>query len=162
MNRFARVCCPIDFSEQSAAALEVAAELASRLDAILTIVHVRDTIARPLPDTPQALDAARAEGEARARLEGARKTVEARSSCRVGTILLAGDPVWEVAKLLSDGEYDLAVMGTHGRSGLKRLLVGSVTARVLKYASCPVLVVPSMATIAQPSDEPARGQGTPA
>lgn len=142
MSRFERVCCPVDFSAPSSAALEVAAELASRLGAALTILHVQDLVAEPLSGTPQAEVAAREASEARARLEEARASVESRFGCAAKTLLLVGDPAWEVSKLLSSGEHDVAVMGTHGRSGVSRLLVGSVTARVLRYATCLVLVVP--------------------
>lgn len=155
MASYGRVCCPVDFSATSTAALDVAVDLASRLGASLTVVHVRDVVAIPWPGTPQARVDARAEAEALAKLDGVRDALAARASGDVRTLLLAGDPATEVARLLSSGDYDLAVMGTHGLTGVQRLLVGSVTERVLRHATCPVLVVRPPATAATGAPPPA-------
>jgi nucleotide-binding universal stress UspA family protein len=141
VTSWTRLFCPIDFSPPSDAALQTAAELTTRLGGKLTIAHVQDVVTAPSLEAPSSEEQARAERDALARLEEARAAVEAKHPCAVETLLLAGDPAWEVAKLLERGAYDVAVVGTHGRSGLARVLVGSVTARILRYAPCPVLVV---------------------
>lgn len=56
-------------------------------------------------------------------------------------ILLDGDPATEIVRYATDAGMDLIVMGTHGRSGLERLLVGSVTEKVLREAPCSVMAV---------------------
>jgi nucleotide-binding universal stress UspA family protein len=56
-------------------------------------------------------------------------------------ILLEGDPATEIVRFAADAGTDLIIMGTHGRSGLERLLVGSVTEKVLREAHCSVMAV---------------------
>ncbi len=56
-------------------------------------------------------------------------------------VLLEGDPAGEIIRYATDSAMDLIVMGTHGRTGLERLLMGSVAERVLRGAACSVLVV---------------------
>jgi universal stress protein A len=141
MSSWTRLCCPIDFSPPSDGALQAAAELASRLGGTLTIVHVLDVLTRPVEGEPVREEQLRAEREARRRLEEARASVQARFACAVEAELLMGDPAWEVAKLLTTDSYDLGVLGTHGRTGLRKVVVGSVTERVLRHATCPILVI---------------------
>jgi nucleotide-binding universal stress UspA family protein len=57
-------------------------------------------------------------------------------------LIREGDPVSEILSQATDMKADLLVMGTHGRSGFERLLLGSVTEKILRKASCPVLTVP--------------------
>jgi nucleotide-binding universal stress UspA family protein len=149
-----RLFCPIDFSPPSDAALQTAAELTTRLGGKLTIAHVHDVVTAPSLETPSSEEQARAKRDALTRLEEARAAAEASHPCAVETVLLAGDPAWEVAKLLKRGAYDVAVVGTHGRSGLARMLVGSVTARILRYAPCPVLVVRAPSSAEPAPEEP--------
>ena len=56
-------------------------------------------------------------------------------------VFLEGDPATEIVRYANDAGMDLIVMGTHGRSGLERLLVGSVTEKVMREAPCSVLAV---------------------
>ena len=56
-------------------------------------------------------------------------------------VLLEGDPASEIVRFAADAAMDLIVMGTHGRTGMERLLVGSVTERVMREANCSVLAV---------------------
>ena len=55
--------------------------------------------------------------------------------------LLHGDPIGEIVRLAEQEHVDMIVMGTHGRTGLSRLLMGSVAEAVVRRADCPVLVV---------------------
>jgi nucleotide-binding universal stress UspA family protein len=59
----------------------------------------------------------------------------------VGQKLLTGDAWHEIVKLAEEGQFDLIVMGTHGRTGIKHALMGSVAEKVLRKATCPVLTV---------------------
>ena len=54
---------------------------------------------------------------------------------------IMGDPSNEIVRIAKDGGYDLIVMSTHGRTGLSRLLMGSVAERVIRHAPCPVFVI---------------------
>jgi nucleotide-binding universal stress UspA family protein len=64
-----------------------------------------------------------------------------REDIKIETILLSGVPFVEIVKLAREEEYDLIVVGTHGRGGLKHLLIGSVAEKVVRRAACPVLTV---------------------
>jgi len=76
--------------------------------------------------------------EARVRLERLPVTGE---NVRAERQLVEGDPVSEILRVAREMPADLIVMGTHGRTGLERLLMGSVAEEVLRKATCPVLTV---------------------
>jgi nucleotide-binding universal stress UspA family protein len=136
-----RICCPVDYSEPSRLALVEAAELARRLEGELTIVSVMEN--RPSADTfvaPPELFREEAE-QARRELDRWVADAEARAPGRVRGALLSGGPADEIIKFLRNGRFDLVAMGTHGRKGLKRLVLGSVAERVVREAPCTVLVV---------------------
>ena len=126
--------CPVDFSEPAAEALRYAAALASVVNGELTILHVRP--ASPARDAGSSTD----------------NNLETFVSAVVGsgqsTRLLerSGDPFQEILSAADAIGSDLIVMGTHGRTGLQRLILGSVAERVLRQSSIPVLTVPQRAT----------------
>lgn len=76
----------------------------------------------------------------------------------VGHVFLEGDPATEIVRYTADSNIDLVVMGTHGRTGLERLLMGSVAEKVLRDAPCSVLVVKLPRGI--PATEKAHVKGT--
>jgi nucleotide-binding universal stress UspA family protein/CBS domain-containing protein len=133
------ILIPTDFSERSGHALQLAGALARDYDARLTVLHVA---APPtmfygegviLPPEPEALYQ-----EARSRLNGlALPDLAIRADRR----LEQGDPATEILHIAQQIHCDLIVMGTHGRTGLKRLLMGSVAEQVVRKASCPVLTL---------------------
>jgi len=140
MADWKKICCAVDFSDPSRAALEEACALARRTGAELTLLHVWDPHA-PSPEVLLAkLEQAAPELEARlaswARDAGART---GGGSAR--TVLLTGPAAGEIVRFARDGGFDLVVMATHGRSGLARVLLGSVAEQVVREASCSVLVV---------------------
>jgi nucleotide-binding universal stress UspA family protein len=142
MSGWKEICCACDFSESSRVALETAADLARRFDARLTIVHTR------LAETQAASDVlvssrgvARAEAEVAAEeLARWRGVAEARAGAPVRSSLLAGDPATEIVRFARENRCDLLVLGTHGRVGLPRMVLGSVAERVVRRSGCPVLV----------------------
>jgi nucleotide-binding universal stress UspA family protein len=149
-----KICCAVDFSEPSWIAMEHAADLAGRLRADLTLVHVRP------PAPPAATDvlvSSRGVAEVEARqaeetLEVWRADAEARAALPVRARVLLGDPALEIARFAADEGTDLVVLGTHGRSGFSRLLLGSVAERVLRHAPVPVLVIRDHLRIAHDRD----------
>ena len=140
MPEFRRICCPIDFSESSRAALELAARLARRDGAALTLLHVTGThwpgkqgeiIPRPRSsgkDETTILAEWTAEAE---RLAGS----------TVSSVLLSAPAAPAIVGFARDDATDLIVMSSHGRTGFRRLVLGSVAEEVLRTASCPVLIV---------------------
>jgi nucleotide-binding universal stress UspA family protein len=139
MTRFATILHPTDFSECSGHAFVMACDLARNYDAKLVVQHVRQP-------------AAAVHGEAivvpvdlPGKAEAVRDRLHAVLPCEPGIAvdhhLTLGDPVSEIVDLATKKQCDLIVMGTHGRSGLSRLVLGSVAELVLRKAPCPVLMV---------------------
>ncbi|HSN89857.1 MAG TPA: universal stress protein [Anaeromyxobacteraceae bacterium] len=138
-----KICCPVDFSEPSRLALDEAVDLARRLGAELLVVHVNVPLA---PSATDVLVSSRAilevEGAEEARqLEAWRVEAQERMNAPVKASVLAGDAAAEIAAFAADQGVDLIVVGTHGRTGVRRLVLGSVAERVARLAPCPVLVV---------------------
>ena len=129
---------PTDFSEHSKYAFWLACALARDYGARLVIVHV---VAAPaivygegvVPPNAEELRAA-----AREQLDGLRVP---QGNVRAERRLQEGDAVTAILGVAQELHADLIVMGTHGRTGLGRLLMGSVAEQVVRKASCPVLTV---------------------
>jgi nucleotide-binding universal stress UspA family protein len=110
----------------------------------MTIIHIYDPVAYPLPDgymlfTPAQLSRMWAEFEKRLAL--AAKDASEGGAVQPETRLLQGITEAEIVRFARASGYDLIVMGTHGRTGIARFLLGSVAARVVQTAECPVLTV---------------------
>lgn len=141
---FRRILAPTDFSPESAAAWETAQALARALDAELVLLHVQSEA--PLYGEGVYSTQRLRELYAAAR-EWAEKTLEemaaaARASgLRVQTRLRTGTPHAEIVAAVAEEGADLVVIGTHGRGGLDRALLGSVADRVVRRAPCPVVTV---------------------
>lgn len=151
MKDFRKILVPVDFSECSMAALEHAAVWAERFGAALDIVHVWEapsfTPQAPFGDATIA-DAAYIES-VRARAEESMEAFANEARARGVRVHAAwctpGSPALRIVEIAGDGGYDLIVLGTHGRTGLKHLLLGSVAERVVRLAPCPVVTVRSAA-----------------
>jgi nucleotide-binding universal stress UspA family protein len=130
---------PTDFSESSDAAFRLACSAARDYGARLLVLHV----VRPPPAV--AFEA----GSMLVEPEGYRDELWERLSrlqprhanVRLEHRLAEGDPAGEILDLARESGCDLIVMGTHGRTGLGRLLLGSVAEQVVRKAPCPVLTV---------------------
>lgn len=149
-----RICCAVDFSEPSWFAMEQAADLAGGLRAGLTLVHVLTPAATAPTDVLVAVPAVEEAETRRAEetLEVWRSDAEARAAAPVRARVLLGDPAGELARFVEEEGCDLLVVGTHGRTGLSRLLLGSVAERVLRRAPVPVLVVRDHVRLARERD----------
>lgn len=143
MLEWKRVCCAIDFAEPSRVAMVQAVELAKRFDAQLTVVHV---LVRPPSAESDVLVSSR--GVAAIEAEKAeellavwRADAERRGGRPVRARVLWGEPAAEIVRHAREERCDLLVLGTHGRSGVARVVLGSVAERVARQSPCPVLVV---------------------
>lgn len=140
-----RIVCPTDFSEPSLLGLRNAVELAEKYNAELTIVHVIEppvwsglsyspTGFNP-PDITQSLKEESAKNLSKLQSE----LVPGNVPCRLLT--LEGKPADQIVRLSNEQSANLIVIATHGYSGFHRFVFGSVTERVVRTASCPVLTI---------------------
>ncbi len=144
MIRFNQIVCPVDFSESSERALACAATLARRYDAQLTVLHVVPTF-EPMQVRGDLAEPVRVVTPMRREevLEEMTRSLNlAALSSRATPVAESGDPQTAIIDQAVSKKADLIVMGTHGRRGFKRLVLGSVTEAVLREAPCPVLTVP--------------------
>lgn len=141
-----RILVPTDFSEHSQRAAEYALSLAERMGASVDFLHVWEPPAHLEPETlilvPGDLETSmEVAGLAQAgRLLHAWAGRYQSGPVPVGVQLERG-PAADTIVRFAQGGYDLVVMGTHGRTGLARLFMGSVAQKVAARASCPVLTV---------------------
>ena len=144
MPGYQRILMATDFSPASETAFEEAARMAREGGACLYLVHAYDapnvaSVAYlPAPGYFESLAAARS------RAEGLLEDLARRDSVKgleIKTVAERGLPDLQIVDIAARVKADLIVMGTHGRRGAARLLLGSVAARVIATAPCPVLTV---------------------
>lgn len=136
------ILVPIDFSRDADAAIEMAISLAKQLGSRITVLHVIHEVyigvgemAAALP--PSYIEDIEAEVEREVQTH-VNKVIAAGLSG--DSIVMHGVPFQCILDTAADQNIDLIVMGTHGRTGLKHVLLGSVAEKVIRMASCPVLV----------------------
>src|SRR6266446_6102255 len=141
-----RLLVPVDFSETSLEALDYAVDFAKPFRATLTVLFVVEPVyyATPTELYGPAANWAVLSGElqriGRQQLaELAERLKKRRVSCR--TVLRTGTPYRIIVDEAKKQRADLIVMSTHGRTGLSHLVMGSVTEKVVRAATCPVLTV---------------------
>jgi len=146
---------PTDFSEHSQYAFRVACSLARDYGARVILAHVWSLHLYNSPEMgPIIPDPVMIEEELNARLHALKP---ADAAVAVEYRLCLGDAAAEIVALAKDEKCDLIVIGTHGRSGVGRLLLGSVAEAVLRRAPCPVLTLkmPFPADVAPAAPSPA-------
>ncbi|HYA29789.1 MAG TPA: universal stress protein [Acidobacteriota bacterium] len=155
---FKRILCPVDLSEFSLEALRLAVQVATSSDGTLDILHV---IHNPFDELyltsitqtdPALIDAYAAEPQKRAKiLRATEERTEAllkqfchdavKNYSKPRYHVRNGDPFESILESAEDFSTDLVVLATHGRTGVKRLVIGSVAEKIVRYAPCPVLTV---------------------
>lgn len=141
------ILVPTDFSSASDAALPHAAALARQSGARLLIVHVEEPpmaygggeLYYGLPEPDSARIAAMLE-----------KVKPADPAVAFTHRLAMGDPAAEICRIAAEEKAEMIVLGTHGRTGMFRLLMGSVAESILRHAPCPVLVYRETAAARKP------------
>ncbi|HUG93822.1 MAG TPA: universal stress protein [Planctomycetaceae bacterium] len=155
MIQLNRILVPTDFSDHSRAALEYGCAFAERFGAELHLVHVLQDLVGLVPEPGLAfpppgdymLELQQSSEQALAALPGP----SAPAGLNVERATRQGPPFLEIIRYARETEADLIVMGTHGRSGLAHMLLGSVAEKVVRKAPCPVLTVrPSDLKFAMP------------
>lgn len=144
-----RILVPVDYSACSRAALGVAFDLAQRFNAVLDVVHVWDRpsyVSNVVMTTHEPISGKSLirliEENAQRDLDEFLKASELPAGTAVHGRLLSGDPASALLHEIRNKKADLIVVGTHGRTGLSHLLLGSVAEKLVRLASVPVLTVP--------------------
>lgn len=143
MTAIQKIVCAVDFSEASDEAIAYAVGLARELGAELHVVHAYQIPMLALPDgavLPSPEWTADASQKLQKGLADLRETYG--EGVSIQTHLREGMPHTEVAALCSEIGADLLVIGTHGRTGLSHLLLGSVAGRIVRTSDIPVITVP--------------------
>jgi universal stress protein A len=137
------VLVPTDFSVSAEQALDYAIRLAKTLNARLMLLHVIQPVPMAGVDMGVALPATYLQ-EVEEAVQGSMEDALARVTAAGLTgerVVLYGVPFQEIVETAKARQVDLIVMGTHGRTGLMHVLLGSVAERVVRLAPCSVLVV---------------------
>ena len=136
MAMLKRILAPTDFSELSVRGVRYACELAKEVGAEVTILNVVTVDESGINK--------REMGEHKQRLDEfvAKNVADVSANLRISKLVDAGQAYFAIIDCAENERTDLIVISSHGRSGLSRMLIGSVTDKVLRGASCPVLVVP--------------------
>jgi universal stress protein A len=151
---------PTDFSEQSRCAFQMACSVARDCGAHLVVVHVMQPMAvffgdGLVPPHPEGY-----EEEIGSNLIRLHRAV----GLPVVHLLESGEPVEEILRVAHESHVDLIILGTHGRHGPRRMLMGGVAERVMRAAPCPVMMVKSPILMRVPTarmDEYAGAGGMP-
>lgn len=154
MIEIRRILCPIDFSDFSRRALDHAVAIAKWYDSTITLLHVSPIVplAAYAPGSG-VVPSANLTPEEREALLASMKQLAATAASpdvRFDYKLAEGGTAAQIVNAAETLSNDLIVLGTHGRSGFERMLLGSVTEKVLRKAPCPVLTVPRSAPDAVP------------
>ena len=145
-----RILAPVDFSDASAHAIELATHLAGRYESRITALHAVSPPITPYPGLaavdPRTDPLLGEPGRRRMCTDILERFREARAAgIGVDVLVHVGQPAREILDCAATLAADLIVMGTHGHGGFEHLLLGSVTEKVLRRATCPVLTVPPRA-----------------
>jgi nucleotide-binding universal stress UspA family protein len=138
---------PVDFSKTSEVALDHAIKLAKENRGKLLLIHVIPTSATMMSAPEAATPTMMVElenaqrDEARAQMNKLVRKKKLKPESFRSIIVNRGDPAQVIANQAKKSRAAMIVMGSHGRTGLKRLVLGSVAERSLRYARCPVLIV---------------------
>ncbi|MCY4513725.1 MAG: universal stress protein [Candidatus Tectomicrobia bacterium] len=130
---------PIDFSQDSEHAVDSAVGLAQQFQARVTLLHVVYVPEAAEVNLAAYMDKIRSEAD-QSMASRLKRVQDAGIDAEALTVI--GPPSQRIVDTARDRHADLIVMGTHGRTGLQHMLIGSVAERVVRLAPCPVMVVP--------------------
>ena len=139
-----RILCAVDFSEASRTALRIASEMSRDSGAELVVAYawtppvyfVGEVVGLPAGVLTDMI------GTAERELAAWKTEAVGFGATNVRSVMLHGAPWHEIVQLAKKESADLVVLGTHGRTGIKHALIGSVAEKVVRHAPCATLVVP--------------------
>jgi universal stress protein A len=142
--RLKKILVPTDFSDCSAKALDYALAFAKLSEAQIILLHVVEPIVYPMYSQDVAADLGGFQADlikaSEAQLEQFSR--EKAAGCQSLKLKLSeGGAFWEIVETAKKEKVDLIILSTHGRTGLKHVLMGSTAERVVRHAPCPVLTV---------------------
>jgi nucleotide-binding universal stress UspA family protein len=139
-----KILCATDFSEGSLHSLPYAVDLAKRYGAKLYLIHVIYDVTKTsgwyVPHASLDQMYQDMTKDAKAQLEKS-FVDEMRGFKDIEHVVLTGVPYQEISRFSEENKIDLIVIGTHGRTGLDRMLFGSTAEQVVRHAPCPVITV---------------------
>jgi nucleotide-binding universal stress UspA family protein len=158
-----KILVATDFNQPSDAALTYGRALAQRFDATLTVLHVAHVVTTAIGTAGgRFVDAQRdAEEAARLRVQALLTEEERRALGAMAVAIVSVVPEDTIVRFAKDADVDLIVLGTHGRSGVAHMLLGSVAEKVVRTAPCPVLTVKHFERDFVLPDVPGDANGTP-
>ena len=147
VNAVRRILVPTDFSPPADEAARYAVELAGTLGASVTLLHAwQPPLAVPFPDgpayVPSPAQLKELEATALVHLRELKHRL-ARPGVEIALLAVEGLAKQLVPRLASEEGFDLVVVGTHGRTGLAHLVLGSVAEAIVRHSPCPVITVPA-------------------
>lgn len=145
MLPFKKILCPTDFSEPACKAIRAAGEIAAHFSSELLVLHVVGPV--PVLETPTGLAGFDIAAYQRELASSAESSLQARIerhiplSVNARALVAHGEPAHEITRIAVEEQADLIVLATHGETGWRHRIFGSVTAKVIRVAECPVLTV---------------------
>jgi nucleotide-binding universal stress UspA family protein len=142
-----RILVPVDFSEGSQGLIEYALQLARPFNATLEVIHAWEPPQYVAPDLLVAAPGWNSQSLEQVAVDAATKELSnlvakvKESPTPIKHRIVVGEAASTVLRIAEEGKHDLIIMGTHGRHGLPRLLLGSVAQKIVARAHCPVLTV---------------------
>jgi len=118
--------------------------LAKTLHSVVTLLHVNQTpdlMEAIVPGEDRAADVEKDRAFAQQRLKKCVRETAGHAEVEMRVVVVRGSPAQEILSFSKKGGFDMIVMGTHGRTGLRRVLMGSVAESVVRRAQCPVLTI---------------------
>jgi nucleotide-binding universal stress UspA family protein len=145
MLPFKKILCPTDFSEPAFAALKRAEELARHFEAELIVAHVIPALPGPHsfpdPQAPLNFDVPLFQQELAIKAEHMLKELVSHHKVESRNMVTTGDAAPEILRIAQEEHVDLIVIASHGLTGWRRLVHGSVAEKVVRQATCPVLTI---------------------
>ena len=145
MLPYKKILCPTDFSEAAFAALKHAEELARHFAAELIVAHVIPPLPGPHsfpdPQAPFNFDVPLFQQELAIKAEQMLKDLVSRHKVETRNLVTTGEAAPEILRIAQEEDVDLIVIASHGLTGWRRLVFGSVAEKVVRQATCPVLTI---------------------
>jgi len=143
MNEIKKILIPIDFSEHSLNALEYAKVLAEKFNAELILLNVVEPVVFTVDLTMGQVNIPSIENELFQKSEEEMKKIvdSLKDKFNVRGVLRIGKPYAEIIEFARDEKVDLIVIGSHGHTGVEQFFFGSTAEKVIRKATCPVLII---------------------